>query len=67
MAEKIDQGATVTTMIDGMIQAIVDQMDLHDDDRLKVKIALCEAIAQTYGEKAQMLRLLLNEPPEGSS
>jgi hypothetical protein len=45
-----------------MIQAIVDQMHLDDDDRLKVKIALCEAIAETYSEKAQLLRLLLNEP-----
>ena len=63
MAEKIDEGATVTNTIDGMIQAIVDQMHLDDDDRLKVKIGLCEAIAETYSEKAQLLRLLLNGPP----
>jgi hypothetical protein len=62
MAENIDEGATVTSTIDGMIRAIVDQMHLDDDGRLKVKIALCEAIAETYSEKAQLLRLLLNEP-----
>ena len=62
MVEKLDEGATVTNTIDGMIEAIVAQMHLDDDDRLKVKIALCEAIAETYSEKAQLLRRLLNEP-----
>ena len=62
MAEKIDEDATVINTIDGLIQAVVDQMHLDDDDRLKVKIALCEAIDETYREKAQLLRLLLNEP-----
>lgn len=62
MAEKIDADASVTDTIDGMIQAIVDQMHLEGEDHLKVKIALCEAIAETYTEKAQRLRLLLTEP-----
>jgi hypothetical protein len=62
MAEKIDEDATVTDNLDRMIEAIVDHMHLDGEDRLKVKIALCEAIAETYSEKAQLLRLLLNEP-----
>jgi hypothetical protein len=35
---------------------------LNGEDRLKVQIALCEAIAEAYSEKAHRLRLLLNEP-----
>jgi hypothetical protein len=62
MAEKIDEDAVVTDTIDRLIQAIVDQLHLDGENRLKVKIALCEAIAETYSEKAQLLRLLLNEP-----
>jgi hypothetical protein len=62
MAEKIDQDATVTDTIDRMIQAIVDQIPLAGEDRVKVKIALCDAIAETYSEKAQQLRLLLTGP-----
>jgi hypothetical protein len=65
MPNTIDYDATAHRLIntiDGLIQAVVDQMHLDDDDRLKVKIALCEAIAETYSEKAQLLRLLLNEP-----
>jgi hypothetical protein len=63
MAEKIDEDATITDTIDLMIQAIVDQMHLDGEDRLKLKIALCEAIAETYTEKAQLFRLLQTEPP----
>jgi hypothetical protein len=36
-----------------MIQAILDQLHLNGEDRLKVQIALCEAIAEAYSEKAQ--------------
>jgi hypothetical protein len=64
MAERVSEDAVVTDTIDRMIQAIVDQLHLDGESRLKVKIALCEAIAETYRETAQLLRLLLNEPSE---
>ena len=62
MAEKIDEDVIVTDTIDRMIEAIVHQMRLDGEDRLKVKIALCDAIAEAYSAKAHMLRLLLTEP-----
>jgi hypothetical protein len=62
MAEKIDEDVTVTGTIDRMIEAIVHQMRLDGEDRLKVKIALCDAIAEAYSAKAHRLRLLLTEP-----
>jgi hypothetical protein len=39
MVEKIDEDVTVTDTIDRMIEAIVHQMRLDGEDRLKVKIA----------------------------
>jgi hypothetical protein len=62
MAENVDEDAIVTDTIDRMIQAILDQLHLNGEDCLKVQIALCEAIAEAYSEKAQRLRLLMNEP-----
>ena len=62
MAEKIDEDVIVTDTIDRMIEAIVHQMGLEGEDRLKVKIALCEAIAEAYTAKAHLLQLLLTEP-----
>jgi hypothetical protein len=64
MAERVSEDPVVTDTLDRMIQAIIDQLHLDGENRLKVKIALCEAIAETYREKAQLLRLLLNEPSE---
>ena len=61
--KKLDAGAFVTAMIDSMVHALVDQMHAEDDERLREEIAFCEAIAETYGQKARLLRSLLKEQP----